>query len=173
MANNNIFLGAAPDPLLGGQAYAVPNIDDKMEQLKAAYEQLAVQRQGVMQQQNGARQPQQSQSPTWDEIDKITSEMTDREFEIMSGNDEFKQSQQRIMEILQREQMRIMRPIVEGCKDGKDALENHFTLVKRLKKSAAEEANRNLELFNEYTEKYPDMPYAEFLKMKKGGGKKK
>lgn len=170
---NNIFLGGSPDPLLGGQGYQVPNIDDKMSQLKEAYDQLAIQRQGVMQQQNGARQPQQTQSPTWDEIDKITSEMTDREFEIMSDNDEFKQSQQRIMEILQREQMRIMRPIVEGCKDGKDALENHFTLVKRLKKSAAEEANRNLELFNEYTEKYPDMPYAEFLKMKKGGGKKK
>lgn len=170
---NNIFLGGSPDPLLGGQGYQVPNIDDKMSQLKDAYDQLAIQRQNVMQQQQSVGRPQQSQSPTWDEIDKITTDMTDREFEIMSGNEEFQQSQQRIMEIFQREQMRIMRPIIEASKDGKDALEKHFTLVKRLKKSAAEEANRNLELFNEYTEKYPDMPYAEFLKMKKGGGKKK
>lgn len=170
---NNIFLGGSPDPLLAGQGYQIPNIDDKMNQLKEAYEQLAIQRQGVMQQQQSAGKQQQSQSPMWDEIDKITTDMTDREFEIMSGNEEFQQSQQRIMEILQREQMRIMRPIVEASKDGKDALENHYTLVKRLKKSASEEANRNLELFNEYTEKYSDMPYAEFLKMKKVGGKKK
>ena len=170
---NNIFLRGSADPLLGPQGYQIPNIDDKLEQLKTAYEQLSIQKQNVVQQQQTAGRPQQSQSPVWDEVDKITAEMTDREFEIMSENEEFKQSQQRIMEVLQREQMRIMRPIVENCKDGKDALENHFTLVKRLKKSAAEEANRNLELFNEYTEKYPDMPYAEFLKMKKGGGKKK
>lgn len=170
---NNIFLGGSSDPLLGSQPYSVPNIDDKMDQLKTAYEQLAAHKQNAMQQQQQpARQPQ-SQSPTWDEVDNLTNAMTDREFELMSENEEFQQSQNKIAAVLQREQMRIMRPIVENCKDGKDALDQHFTLIKRLKKSAADEANRNIELFNEYTEKHADIPYAEFLKLKKGGGKKK
>lgn len=168
----NFFLNSGPDPLLGMQSYQTPSIDEKMEQLKVAYQQMEAQKQAMIQQQ---QQPnvQKSQSPVWDEIDKITTELTEREFEIMSSNEEFQQSQQKIMAFLQREQMRMMRPVVEGTKDGKDALDQHLTLVKRLKKSATEESNRNLELFNEYTQKYSDMPYAEFLKMKKGGGEKK
>ena len=75
------------------------------------------------------------------------------------------------MSILQREYMRVMRPIVENTKDGKEVLDKHLLLVKKLKKSAADEANKNLELFNEYTEKYSEMPYAEFLKMKREGAR--
>ena len=97
--------------------------------------------------------------------------MSDREFGIMSNNEEFQSSQATIMSIMQREYMRIMRPLVENTKDGKDALDKHLILVKKLKKSAADEANKNLELFNEYTEKYSNMPYSEFLKMKREGAK--
>ena len=60
-----------------------------------------------------------------------------------------------------------MRPIVEGTKDGKEALESHLNLVKRLKKDAANENNKTMDLFKEYTENYPDMSYSEFLKMKR------
>lgn len=112
-------------------------------------------------------QPRQSHTPVWDEIDKIVSDMSDREIEYLNGNGEFQQSNQRVMAILQREQLRIMRPIVEGCKDGKEALDNHLALVKKLRKEAANESDKAMDLFKEYTENYPDMPYAEFLKMKR------
>ena len=60
-----------------------------------------------------------------------------------------------------------MRPVVEGTADGKEALENHLRLLKSLKKEASRAVERNMELFNEYTEKYADMTYADFLKMKR------
>lgn len=165
----NIFVGGN-DPLMGNNPYSTPNIDDKIEQLKQVQQQLEQQKQQMIHTQQATKQ--QNMSPVWDEIDKITSEMSEREFELVNSTEEFQQSQQSIMSVLQREYMRIMRPVVESTKDGKDALDKHLTLIKRLRKSASEEANRNLELFNEYTEKYSDMPYAEFLKMKKGGKKK-
>ena len=111
--------------------------------------------------------PQQSRTPIWDEIDKLISEMSDREVEYLNGSSEFADSNQKVLAILQREQLRMMRPIVEGTKDGKEALENHLSLVKRLKKDAANENNKAMDLFKEYTENYPDISYSEFLKMKR------
>ena len=93
--------------------------------------------------------------------------MSDNEIEYLNSNGEFAKSNQVVMGILQREQLRMMRPIVEGTKDGKEALENHLALVKRLKKEAANESDKAMNLFKEYTEGYSDMPYSEFLKMKR------
>ena len=70
--------------------------------------------------------------------------------------------------ILQREYLRIMRPVVEATKDGKQALENHLTLIKRLRNYARDEVNKKYSLFDEYMEKYSDMSFAEFMEMKKG-----
>lgn len=176
MGYNNIFLsGGNGDPLLSGQNFLSPNIDEQISQLDEMKKRLEAYKQNrpPMPVQGQPQQQQPNQTPVWDEIDKITSEMPDREFALMNDNEEFQQSQQRLMGILQREYMLLMRPIVESTKDGKDALDQHLTLVKRLRKTASEEAGRDLELFKEYTENYSDMPYAEFLKMKKGGGKKK
>ena len=66
------------------------------------------------------------------------------------------------------------RTVCPLARQGKDALEKHLTLIKRLKKSAEAEVSKELEDFKEYTEKYSDMPYAEYQKMKnsKKGGKK-
>lgn len=168
----NFFLGATPDPLMGGGNYQLPNIDEKIEQLRQTQQQLEQYRQQVVQQQSQPQTPQ-SRTPLWDEIEKITSGMTEREFELINSNEEYQLSNQAIIGLIQREQMRIVRPIVENSKDGKDILDKHLALIKRLRKTASEEANKNLELFNEYTEHYSDMTYAEFLKMKRGGGKKK
>ena len=112
-------------------------------------------------------QPAQSKKPIWDEIDKIVSEMSDSEIEFVNSNTDFAKSNQTVMAILQREQLRMMRPLVENTKDGKEALENHLALVKRLKKEAANESDKAMNMFKEYTEKYSDMPYSEFLKMKR------
>ena len=78
-----------------------------------------------------------------------------------------RESNNKVMAILQREQLRIMRPVVEQSQDGKKALGEHLELVKKLKKEAANENDKAMELFKEYTENYPDMPYADFLKMKR------
>jgi len=70
--------------------------------------------------------------------------------------------------VLQREYMRIMRPTVEQTKDGKDALDKHLTLLKRLVKTAKDEADKKTQLMDEYMTKYSHLTWQEFAKMKKG-----
>lgn len=166
----NVFLGGV-DPLLGTSAVSPIDYDRQIAELQQMQQRLEAQRQ--QQRTQVANGQPQSQAPIWDEIEKLTSELTDREFDIVNRDEELQQSQQTIMAILQREQMRLMRPIVEGTQDGKAALENHLALIKQLKKKATKEADRNMELFNEYTQHYSDMTYSEFLKMKNGSNSKK
>lgn len=161
----NVFLGGA-DPLLRDSAVTPIDYDRQIAELQHMQQRLEAQRQ--QQRTQVVNGQQQSQSPVWDEIEKLTAELSDREFDIANRDEEFQQSQQAIMAILQREQMRLMRPIVEGTQDGKAALENHLALIKQLKKKATKEADRNMELFNEYTQHYSDMTYSEFLQMKNG-----
>lgn len=54
-----------------------------------------------------------------------------------------------------------------GLGIGGEALRKHLELVRRLRKEAANESDKTLGLFKEYTEKYADMPYSEFLKMRR------
>lgn len=157
--------------MLGGSAVNSPvDYDRQIAELQQMQQRLEAQRQQQRSQAVNGQPP--SQAPIWDEIEKLTAELSDREFDIVNRDEEFQQSQQTIMAILQREQMRLMRPIVEGTQDGKAALENHLALIKQLKKKATKEADRNMELFNEYTQHYSDMTYSEFLQMKNGGNKK-
>lgn len=111
-------------------------------------------------------QGQQLQTPVWDEIDGIERGMTDAEHAYLSANSEYQESAAAIQAILQREYLRIMRPVVENTKDGKDALEKHLTLVKRLRKSAKDEAGKRYALMDEYMSGYRQMTFDEFLKMK-------
>lgn len=114
----------------------------------------------------------ETQTPVWDEIDNIISGLSNKEFEFLNNNQEFQESSAIVTSILNREYLKIMRPRVEGTRDGKDALEKHLTLVKRLKKSAADEVNKKYSMLDEYMEKYSDMSFNDYLSMKKGGKKK-
>lgn len=160
----NIYV-TGNDPLMRTPSYSNPSdLDLEIIRLQQAQQQLEQKRQQLQQVQ---LQPQQSQSPVWDEIDRITSELSESEFSMLNENQEYQNSQNLVMNILQQEYMKIMRPIVERSPEGKKALENHLSILKKLKKTISEDANKSLMLFQEYTEKYADMPYAEFLKMKK------
>lgn len=171
--SNNIFLGGN-DPLLGSNPYATNNpadMDTMIDRLRQQQQMLEQQKQRIVSGQQ--QQSQQSQCPVWDEIDKLVDDMSDSERTMMSNNEEYQQGEQIVMSILNREYMKIMRPIVENSQDGKKALETLYDLVKKIKKSASEEINKNMSLFNEYTSQYADMSYADFLEMKKDSGTKK
>lgn len=159
----NLYFNGAQDPLL---CSGVPQQDyeQRMAELQQMQQSLEAQRRQI--------QAPQSKSPLWDEIEQLTADFSDREFAKVNSDEEFQASQNALLSILQREQMRMMRPIVEGTKDGREALEKHLSLIKRLKKQAQNEANRDIELFSEYTRNYPDMTFSEFMKMKNGAGKK-
>ena len=169
---NNIFLGnGTSDPLLSGASgYNQLNIENelaRMSQIQQMLEQKRGDRENARSRMS-ARGNVQSKTPIWDEIDKIVGEMSDRDLEFLNESSEFNESNSHVMAILQRESLRMLRPIVESTKDGREALENHLAIVKKLKKEAANESDRTLDLFKEYTEKYPDKTYSDFLKMKRG-----
>ena len=150
-----------------GKGYQGRNLDDEIARMSQMQQMLEQKKMEMEQARTQMAVPQQSRTPVWDEIDKIIGEMSDREVEYLNGNSEFSESNQKVLAILQREQLRMMRPIVESTKDGKEALESHLDLVRRLRKEAANESNKAMDLFKEYTENYPDMSYSEFLKMKR------
>lgn len=153
------------DPLLGGDNYSM-----QMQELGKMQQDLAHRMQAL--QELGAQvqipqQTQRSSTPTWDEIDRVTGDMSQKEFDIMVQNEEYQESQRAIDSITQVVLMRALRPMIENSKEGKDALDNHLTLVKRLKKSATKEADAEMADFQLYREKYSHMSYDEYLKMKK------
>lgn len=151
---NNIFLGS--DPLLTSANY-----DNRLAELQQMQQALEQQKQQLMQ------RPQEnvSQSPVWDEIERLTAELTDKEFAFISENEEFVKSQNKIAEALQAEYMRLMRPMVERTHKG--LLDEHLVLLRRLKKDASKEIDKQMELLQEYVTKHPDIPFAEFLKTKR------
>ena len=155
------------DPLLGEQpTYNLPQLEEEQKRIAEKLEQLKRSR---------VQHPAATaQAPVWDEIDSIVSGMSDQELEMMTSNEEYRESSSAVQAILQREYLRIMRPIVEATKDGKDALDKHLTLIKRLRKSAREAVNRKYSLMDEYLDRYSHMPFDEFMKMKreKKGGQK-
>ena len=161
-SNNNM------DPLLGGNSYSM----QMQEQLGKMQQDLVNRMQALQQLGEQVQQPQQpkSQTPTWDEIDRVTGAMSQKEFDIMLQNAEFQESQKQIDAITQLVLMRALRPMIENSKEGKDALDFHLTLINRLKKSAAKEVDAEMADFKEYKEKYSHMSYDDYLKTK--GGKK-
>lgn len=164
---NNFFLNN--DPTLGGSTF-----DAKIAELQQAQQMLEQQKQLYERQvgQQPANAQPQSQSPVWDEVDSIWDEMSDKERELIASSDEFQESSNAITAILNQQYMNMMRPVVEQSQAGKDALDNHLTLLKRLRKSAQKEADAELDDFKEYKEKYSDMPYTEYKKMKSEQSKK-
>lgn len=154
---NNIFLGG--DPLLStGQPL---NYDAQIAELQRMQRALELQKQQIGQ----ARPEAATGSPVWDEIEKLTAELSDKEFSYISGCDEFNKSQQAIAEALQAEYTKLMRPIVE--RNHRQLLDDHLQLLRRLRKEAGKEIDKRMELFNEYVTTSPDIPFAEFIKNKK------
>lgn len=164
---NNIFINS--DPILGARDFSA-----QTNEIDAMQRELAERMNRLQQLKVQAQQPQQSQTPVWDEIDSIMQGMSEKEFEIVSTNEEWVESNNRILALIQATQLRMLRPVIESSKEGKDALDNHLTITKRIKKSASKEVDEELNDFKEYREKYSSMPYDEYLKMKRESkGKKK
>lgn len=162
----NIFINN--DPLLGSRDFS-SNIALMEKELEMRQAQLAQYKQQMMQQQ----QPQQSQTPVWDEIDSIIQGMTEKEYQIVSSNEEWIESNAKIMAMVQTAQLQMLRPIIEQSKEGRDALDYHLTLTKRVKKSASMEVDSELNDFQEYKAKYSHMSYDEYQSMKRETKSKK
>lgn len=163
---NNYFLNGDPTLNPGN------NFDARISELQQMQQNLELQKRMYEQQVSQPSNEQRSQSPVWDEVDSIWDSMTDKEKELIASNEEFMESSNHISMLLNEQYLAMMRPVVEQSKVGKDALDNHLTLLKRLRKSAQKEVDAEMDDFKEYKEKYSDMPYSEYQKMKREQAKK-
>lgn len=164
LGGNNIYI--SNDPILGQRDYNAPLAElERMEQTLS--ERMAQLRQFKAQAQVAERGTAQSGTPVWDEIDTIMQSMSDKEYELVANSEEWVESNNRILALIQATQLRMLRPVIEQSKEGKEALENHLSITKRLKKSATKEVEAEMSEFKEYKERYSDMPYDEYLKMKR------
>lgn len=133
----NVFLNN--DPTLQGNNFS-RSIDEQLANIRQLEQQLSQYKQS---------QPSNA-TPIWDEIDNIVGGLTDSEKELLAADDEFNESNNVVLAVLQREYLRIMRPIVEASSDGKEALQSHLATVKRLAKKAKEQSAEELKEFREY-----------------------
>lgn len=172
ISSNNIYIGN--DPLFTPVDYnsKLPEIEKMEQALSQKMAQLRQFRQQV-EQSSPSSQPQQSNTPVWDEIDAVTQSMSDKEFEMVTRNEEWIESNSRISSLIQSAQLRMLRPMIEGSKEGREALEHHLTITKRIKKSASKEMEDELSDFQEYREKYSNMTYDEYRSMKRDAKTKK
>lgn len=164
------MMNFSSDPLLSiGQQYPTANqMQMESDELARKMAQLQKQRAAIN------MQAQQSQTPLWDEIDKIEDGLTDGQRQYLNQNKEYVDSLQYVSKLVQDEVLRIVRPRIESTQGGQDALKKHLSLMQKMKKDVAQVEEQKSALLNEYMEKYSDMTWNEFVTMKQGkkGGKK-
>lgn len=169
MSGINFNFNRGVDPLLG----STPDYSAHLAELEQAQKAIEQKRQAIMQIAQGAdpAATPQSQTPIWDEIDTITANMSQTEFQAMEEQESYKESLQALMAFVGARQLQMIRPIIEQDPEGKKLLEQHLTTVKYLRKAASDDVDKTLANFKDYTENYSHMSWNEYLKTK--GGKKK
>ena len=102
----------------------------ELESMQAAIDQK---KQSLMKMvQNEPQEVSRSATPIWDEIDTITANMSQAEFQTMSENENYKSSLEALMAYVGSVQLQMIRPRIEQSEEGRKLLEQHLTNVKFL-----------------------------------------
>ena len=170
MSGINFNFNRGADPLLGSG----PDYSAHLAELEQAQRAIEQQRQSILKLAQNTQNPEAtptSQTPIWDQIDTLTDNMTAAEFKAMQDDPSYQKSLGELMEYVGAVQLQMIRPRIEASPEGKKLLEQHLTTVKFLRKAAADNVDKRLADFEDYTKNYSHMSWEEYLKTK--GGKKK
>jgi hypothetical protein len=168
MSGINFNFNRGIDPLLGSSTDYQTHLAE-LESMQAAIDQK---RQSLLSMAQGTPQEVvKTTTPIWDEIDTITANMSQAEFQTMSENENYKSSLEALMAYVGAVQLQMIRPRIEQSEEGKKLLEQHLTNVKFLRKAASADVDKKLSDFEDYTKNYSHMSWDEYQKTK--GGKKK
>ena len=170
MSGINFNFNRGTDPLLGSG----PDYSAHLAELEQAQKAIEQQRQSILKLAQGSQNPEAvptSATPIWDQIDTLTDNMTAAEFQEMQADESYQRSFGELMAYVGAIQLQMIRPHIEGTPEGKKLLEQHLTTVKFLRKAAADNVDKKLADFEDYTKNYSHMSWEEYLKTK--GGKKK
>ena len=170
MSGINFNFNQGADPLLR----PAPDYSARLAELEQAQSALDQQKQMIMKLAQGQQSPEAkpaSSTPIWDEIDTITGNMSQAEFQAMESDENYKRSLEDLMAYVGAVQLQMIKPHIEGNPEGRKLLEQHLTNVKFLRKAAADNVDKKLADFEDYTKNYSNMSWEDYLKTK--GGKKK
>lgn len=170
MSGINFNFNRGTDPLLGSG----PDYSAHLAELEQAQKAIEQQKQSILKLAQNTQNPEAtpaSPTPIWDQIDTLTDNMTAAEFKAMQDDPSYQKSLGELMEYVGAIQLQLIRPRIEASPEGKKLLEQHLTTVKFLRKAAADNVDKRLADFEDYTKNYSHMSWEEYLKTK--GGKKK
>ena len=170
MSGINFNFNRGTDPLLGSG----PDYSAHLAELEQAQKAIEQQKQSILKLAQNTQNPEAtpaSPTPIWDQIDTLTDNMTAAEFKAMQDDPSYQKSLGELMEYVAAVQLQLIRPRIEAGPEGKKLLEQHLTTVKFLRKAAADNVDKRLADFEDYTKNYSHMSWEEYLKTK--GGKKK
>lgn len=170
MSGINFNFNRGTDPLLGSG----PDYSAHLAELEQAQKAIEQQKQSILKLAQTTQNPEAtptSPTPIWDQIDTLTDNMTAAEFQAMQDDPSYQKSLGELMEYVAAVQLQLIRPRIEANPEGKKLLEQHLTTVKFLRKAAADNVDKRLADFEDYTKNYSHMSWEEYLKTK--GGKKK
>lgn len=171
MSGINFNFNRGVDPLLGSTI----DYQAHLSELEKAQAVIEHKKQALLKAAQGdvpdiASRPS-SATPIWDEIDTITANMSQAEFETMEADENYKASLDALMNYVGAVQLQMIRPRIEQSDEGKKLLEQHLTNVRFLRKAASANVDKKLADFEDYTKNYSHMSWDEYLKTK--GGKNK
>lgn len=170
MSGINFNFNRGADPLLGSG----PDYSAHLAELEQAQRAIEQQKQSILKLAQNTQNPEAtptSPTPIWDQIDTLTDNMTAAEFKAMQDDPSYQKSLGELMEYVAAVQLQLIRPRIEASPEGKKLLEQHLTTVKFLRKAAADNVDKRLADFEDYTKNYSHMSWEEYLKTK--GGQKK
>lgn len=170
MSGINFNFNRGADPLLGSG----PDYSAHLAELEQAQRAIEQQKQSILKLAQNTQNPEAtpaSPTPIWDQIDTLTDNMTAAEFQAMQADKNYQKSLGELMEYVGAVQLQLIRPRIEASPEGKKLLEQHLTTVKFLRKAAADNVDKRLADFEDYTKNYSHMSWEEYLKTK--GGEKK
>lgn len=153
------FSGASQAAHGGGDSLAT--IERNLQEAQQRYDALRQQREPMMQ-----HYQQPSPTPIWDEISRIQDSLSSNQMQYLEQVPEYKESFSSVAVILNREYMRLMRPVVEGTQDGKQALQHHLEVLRRLVKQAKDAADQQAMLMQDYTQHYSHLTFDQYLKLR-------
>jgi hypothetical protein len=112
------------------------------------------------------------QAPTiqkliWDDIDAELNPLSEEQKSLLSEDDDYVDTYSRIQYIVQNEILNLVKGKIESTQEGKELLQNHLKIIKKLKSKIIQESNREMELFRkfkEFSKQNPGITYEEFIK---------
>lgn len=158
---NQVILGGG-DPLLNSSMVG-SNLEEQLQLIERYKQSLETAKQ--MKQQ--IQQTPTIQRLIWDDIDAELNPLSEEQRSLLSDNEDYVDTYNKIQYIVQNEILNLVKAKIESTQEGKELLQNHLKIIKKLKSKIIQDSNREMEMFRkfkEYSKQNSGITYEEFIK---------